>query len=495
MQIPKDYIEKEIARRSHLEFIKYTWSKTEQFVTGFHTSKICQKIDEAFEKFRAGVSSYYVVKVPFRHGKTETITRTSVPHFLGEFPECEVISTAYSTSLTNKFSRDARNILKSKKFSNLYPNCKPSREAFNVQEWSLENGVGRTLWTGISGGLTGNGAHFAIVDDPFNDREEAESELIRNKRWEAFIDSLMSRLAPVHIVIVCATPWHTDDFFGRIEEKMENDPHFAQFEELCFPARAKDYKGDGQYPNEYLFEERYPKKWYEMQYAIRTKYQSAGLLDCSPIANGSGLIKIQERVNWHFVDEKPQGFSRLARGWDLASSSKQTQKDDPDWTVGVRGAVKIESKNLSNFGQIGIIVHIYIDNIVRMREEAPKRNQKIIETAIRDGYSCTQFVEAFASYKDSYTILKEVLKGISIVEKAQLQGDKVAKASSTIQVPFEFGNVYFNRNIDKDTLDEFLSVLGVFPSGKHDDDVDALSVLVGKLTESNYNLYGNGVLS
>jgi phage terminase large subunit-like protein len=104
-------------------------------------------------------------------------------------------------------------------------------------------------------------------------------------------------------------------------------------------------------------------------------------------------------------------------------------------------------------------------------------------------------VEAFASYKDSYTILKEVLKGISIVEKAQLQGDKVAKASSTIQVPFEFGNVYFNRNIDKDTLDEFLSVLGVFPSGKHDDDVDALSVLVGKLTESNYNLYGNGVLS
>jgi predicted phage terminase large subunit-like protein len=102
-------------------------------------------------------------------------------------------------------------------------------------------------------------------------------------------------------------------------------------------------------------------------------------------------------------------------------------------------------------------------------------------------------VEAFAAYKDAFTTLKEILKGVAIVEPSRMQGDKMAKITTHLEVPFEFGNVYVNKNIPEQIVNDFFSVCNSFPSGKHDDDPDALAVLVSELTNGGGNIY-EGVL-
>ncbi len=477
--------------------MEYMWDFTTiDFLTGFHINKICELIDTAMNDYADGKSSFYTIKVPFRHHKSQTVTRFLPPHFLGRFPESEIMVASYNQSLSDSFSIDARNYMLSERYAELYPTVKLTSR--NIKSWKTDaNGKsGKTHWIGLGAGANGKGGQLIIVDDFLKGRSEAESETIRENTWQAFANDIMTRRPDPCIVIVLATPWHADDIFGRISEKMEKDPNFPKFTDISFPARAKDYRGEGKYPGEYLFPEKFSESWYLQQYATLGMYNASGLLDCNPSAREGSILKCVQGVNWHYVNSKPDGFGSFARGWDLASTEVQLQKDDPDWTIGVKAAVKIDRQNITTeFGEITElqVVNIYIDDIVRIQAEAKKRNMKMVQTAAGDGAGCIQYIEAFAAYKDAYTTLKEILKGSHIVEPVRLQGDKISKITTFLEVPFEFGNVFVNSNIPEQVVHDFMSVCNSFPSGKHDDDPDALAVVVAMLVNDGGNIY-DGIL-
>ena len=62
-------LQKELARKDHLEFIKYTWECTAPYLVGYHIKLICNRIDDVIEKFRNGESSFTIISIPYRHGK------------------------------------------------------------------------------------------------------------------------------------------------------------------------------------------------------------------------------------------------------------------------------------------------------------------------------------------------------------------------------------------------------------------------------------------
>ena len=485
-------VNRSIARMSHLEFVKYNWQLQSEFLTGFHTQVVSDRLDRAFADFKKGKSSFFMVRIPFRHGKSELISRALVPHFLGEFPECETIVTSYNTQIAESFSRDARNMIDSETYRELYPNVVLDPDNKSIKKWGLTNKMGKTLWSGIGGALTGAGYHLGIVDDPLKNREEANSEIIREKRWEAFTEAFLTRRAPVSITLLVGTPWHDDDFFGRIEKEMEENERFPHFESLTFPAKAEDYTGDGDYRSEYLFPERFSKEWYEGQYASLGKYASSGLLDCSPKIKGGNILACQEGENWNYVDEKPEGFGRLYRSWDLAST-KALAGNDPDWTVGIKGAIKVEVTKIVNPNTRKVdklkMVSIYIEDIVRIREEAVKRNEKMIWTAHNDGQSCVHFIESFGAQKDTVTTLKSILGGSRIVKGVRHNGDKDFKITEALEVPLASGNVYVNRRVSKAMMDDVQEEFESFPFGTHDDICDSLAIMVNELTSKAYNAW------
>lgn len=485
-------VKQNIARKSHLEYVIHNWQLQSPFLTGFHTKAVADRLDRAFEDFRNGKSSFFMVRIPFRHGKSELISRSLVPHFLGEFPECESIVTSYNSQIAESFSRDARNMIDSDAYRELYPNVVLDPDNKSIKKWGLTNKLGKTLWSGIDGALTGAGYHLGIVDDPLKNREEANSETIREKRWSAFTEAFLTRRAPVSITLLVGTPWHSDDFFGRIEKEMEENPNFPFFESLTFPAKAEDYVGDGSYNTTYLFPERFSDVWYEEQYASLGKYASSGLLDCSPKIKGGNIIPCEEGVNWHYVDEKPEGFGKMARAWDLASTVKNAS-NEPDYTVGIKGAVKVEVTKIVNENTRKVdklkMVSIYIEDIIQLREEAIKRNNKMVWTANADGRGCTHFVEAFGAQKDVAVTLKAILGGSRIVKAIRHSGDKDYKITEALEVPFSCGNVYINRKVDKKALELFCEELEAYPFGLHDDNADALSILVRELSSKSYSAW------
>lgn len=472
------------AQYSHLEFMKYTWQTPfEPFQVGIHTKEICYRLDKAIEDYRKGKSTFLIMAVPFRHGKSQLISRYFPPHFLGEFPDNEVMLVAYASSLAEDFSKYARDLVKSDEYKELYPDTQIKQSESGVQVWGIEGHFGKFRASGLTSGITGKGYHLGICDDYCATRLDAESQKMRDGMWLHFKDDFMSRRAPVSITIVLATPWHVDDIIGRIsqitdKESEKYDPEFPPFEIIRFPAKNgsvfvheksyekyKDYKyHETEIKYDYLFPERFSEEWYRQQFASLGTYSSAGLLQCNPITQGGNLINT-DKIKIH-NDIKDFPITKYFRVWDLAHTKQQTQKDDPDWTSGTLLAYT------KNYNQDGTYHYeLWIRDVARIRANAPERDNFIRMVAEKDGMGVTIGVENSIESKDAYNNMVDIFMGRRIIRPINIKGDKIARMSY-VEPMFDAGNVHILAgawNLD------WLKEVKEFPSGKHDDQVDNMS--------------------
>jgi predicted phage terminase large subunit-like protein len=456
------------ARKGHLDFMDHAWAKKEPFQKGFHTRRICAEIDLAIERFRRGESTYILIAVHPRSGKTDLVSRYLGPHFLGEFPDKEVIQVSYQANLAATFSTFGRNIARSPKYRALYPGVMLSSETNKKDDWVLVDASGqptggRLYASGLLSGLTGNGFHLGILDDYCAGRADAESKVFRDKTWAAFTDDFMTRRAPVCICIVLATQWHVDDINGRIKREMKENPDFPQFKVLSFPARAADYKGEGSYPGSYLFLERYDEAWYRSQYATLGPYSAAALFDCNPIVRTGSRFDLST-IDWK--DEmRVDSDKKWVRVWDLAHTAKQRAGDNPDWTSGTLLAFVDEPDDP--------VPHLYIANVTRTREGAAKRDKIIEGVARSDGVYVRQALGHSVDAKDAFEYIQKALPEFSWTPVLE-HGDKGARATPLEPIFAAPFHVHIkNGDWKADWIDELLRFDG---SGKdHDDQVDNLS--------------------
>lgn len=115
-------------------------------------------------------------------------------HYMGRFANHNVIVASYGDVLPRKFGRRGRSIVKQPIYKRIF-NTSLSTESSAADEWSLTNGS-EWMAAGILTGITGNRVDLAIWDDPIKGRQEADSEVIRNKTWDAYMDDLMTRKKP-----------------------------------------------------------------------------------------------------------------------------------------------------------------------------------------------------------------------------------------------------------------------------------------------------------
>ena len=92
-----------------------------------------------------------------------------------------------------------------------------------------------------------------------------------------------------------------------------------------------------------------------------------------PVRKGGNIFNVSEIQK---IDILPE--IKYVRAWDLASSKQERIKDDPDFTVGILMGIVKTFDNISKMYKI----QIYIKDMIRFREEAPKRNQIILDTSI-----------------------------------------------------------------------------------------------------------------
>ena len=453
-----------IAQRDLLAFTRWCWWQPHPFVEGRHTRAICERLTRAAADWREGKTTYLLIAVPFRHGKSDLVSRAFPAWFLGANADRQpdVIMSGYGGSLVQGFSKRVKRIMEDGRYQALFPGVLPARGSNKAAEWQVGGSAGTVVAQGLGGSLTGKGGHLIIVDDYCKNREEAASKVYRDKVWDSFRNDLMTRQnSPASIVIVCATPWHIDDLRGRIRRHMAEDPDFPRFEEVNFPASKP-----GEY--DFLFPERFSPRWYKAQRAALQR-QAAALLDCEPMVEGGNRFDVSKVVIHTTLEGWPAG--RESRGWDLASSTKQREGEDPDRTWGVRGFVK-----KIHIGSNVFQHELWLRSAVACREEAPARDALIRATALSDGRAVSQYVEAFGGYKDAYTTLAAVLRGVCVVKPSRLPGDKSAKLSP-LEPCFSAGLVHVYAPGFGPWLSTWLSEFASFPNGTHDDGPDATAVM------------------
>jgi predicted phage terminase large subunit-like protein len=210
-----------------------------------HHALICRELQDVAE----GVTPNLMLLLPPGAAKSTYADVVFVPWFMGRYPRRNVILASYAANIARKQGRRARQLLRSKSYANLFPGVELSAASSAADEWALSTG-GEYMAGGLLGGLTGNRAALGILDDPIAGREEAESETIRQKTWDAYIDDFCSRLIPGAPQVMILTRWHQDDPAGRIlPEAWDGESGWfdgrdgRRWKVLCLPAIC-DHESD-----------------------------------------------------------------------------------------------------------------------------------------------------------------------------------------------------------------------------------------------------------
>lgn len=213
------------ARAGLLEFTKYT---NPAYQAAPHHELIVSKL-EAVER---GEIKRLMITMPPRHGKSELASRRFPAWYLGRNADKQIIAASYNSDLANDFGREVRNIVHSPEFMALFETGL-AQDSKAANRWHTDKG-GMYVAAGVGTAITGRGADILLIDDPFKDRQEADSEITRQRVWDWYTSTAYTRLMPGGAVVVINTRWHDDDLSGRLLEEQEKSGD--KWELLSLPA-------------------------------------------------------------------------------------------------------------------------------------------------------------------------------------------------------------------------------------------------------------------
>ena len=416
-----------LARRSLLRFTEYT---NPAYQRAQHHERIAEKL-EAVER---GEIDRLMIFMPPRHGKSELASKRFPAWCLGRDPKRQIIAASYNSDLANDFGRNVRNIVAEPEFGQVFPSVSLAPDSQAANRMNTNHG-GAYVAAGVGTAVTGRGAHIALIDDPFKDREEADSERRRELVWDWYRSTLYTRLMPGGAIVLIQTRWHEDDLAGRILEQ-EGD----QWEVLELP--ALDASGKALWP-----------EWYDEAALERIKNtigprEWSALYQQKPQPDEGTFFRREYFQTW---ERKPDlrfygtsdyavtdggGDYTVHRVWGIDANGDVYRVDgwrgqtSSDQWIERKLDLIAKYKPLAWFGEGGVI-------------------QKAIEPMLKRRMR-----------ERSVHCRLEWLPSVS---------DKPTRARS-FQAMAAQGRVFFEPGAD---ISEFL----VFPAGKHDDDVDTASLI------------------
>jgi predicted phage terminase large subunit-like protein len=472
-------------RNNLLDFTAYTYP-------GYKPEAVHSLISMHLDALVLGDIDKLIVTMQPQIGKSELCSVRFPAYWLAKRPDDPVILCSYGSSLAEDKSRQVRELVQSDEFLKLFPDFQLRKDSLSVQLWKLDGHKGQLLAAGVGGPITGQPAKLGLIDDFFENWEAAVSKNNRDKIWDWYRSTFRVRLHEGSARLIVATRWHQDDLIGRIL----NSPGSNEWTVLRIPALAETQeerdKANKQYnlppgredplgrePGEPASPKRFSKPYMlEMKRDVGTlvwnaEYQGAP----------SALEGLKIKRDWFrfispgdptFVEVTVQGtqeFSvRWVRYWDKAGTDESEDRN-ADYTVGVLMAYDTRSNTT------------YIVDVVRGQWNIFKRNKIMLETAMRDaafyGKMTTHIwheQEPGSAGKDAALLIDQMLRAYPVYHETSTGSKEVRAQAFTAHV--EGRNVVI---VQGEWNEAYLDELAAFPSGEHDDQVDATSGAYNKL--------------
>jgi len=177
-----------------------------------------------FVAFSSKIIRRLAVSMPPRAGKSY-ISSLFIAWMLGHFPEESVMRNSCSSTLYNKLSYDTRDIVRSRRYQEIFADIKLKGDKQNVNGWNMEKSkqVGY-FGGGVGGTVIGFGASMlAVTDDLYKSLEDALSDNNNEKTWSWKQGTHDSRIEGNCCSIDIGTRWSEKDVLGRLEEMGKYD--------------------------------------------------------------------------------------------------------------------------------------------------------------------------------------------------------------------------------------------------------------------------------
>lgn len=163
-------------------------------------------IAETLYRVAKGKCKRLMVFMPPRHGKSMLCSEYFPAWYLGRNPAKQIITATYAQQLADDFGRKVRNQMASDIYRLIFQDAQLSDDSQAANRLHTVKG-GAYFAVGVGGPITGRGADLLLIDDPIKGREDAESELMRQRLKDWYTSVARTRLMPggAIVVIQCMT--------------------------------------------------------------------------------------------------------------------------------------------------------------------------------------------------------------------------------------------------------------------------------------------------
>lgn len=467
-----EVLRRRLARRGLLAFTRYTFP-------GYRPAPHHTLIADTLDAVARGEKKRVMIFMPPRHGKSELASKRFPAFFLGANPEKNIIAASYNSDLAADFGREVRGIVDNAKYRALF-DVSLAQDSKAANRWHT-NMRGMYVAAGVGTATTGRGAHVLLIDDPIKNREEADSEVYREKVWRWYTSTAYTRLEnelslddlleddwlwrdfmkdveagtakPFEgALVLVQTRWHENDLGGRLLEQAEQGGE--QWEVLDLPA-IKTVDGI----ETALWPQKYPIARLNAIRAVLGTRDWSALYQQSPAPEEGLYFKREWMRHYH---EAPQHL-RIYGASDYAVTA-----DGGDYTVHV--VIGFDPQE-----------NIYVLDVWRKQTDSNVwvdvfcdlvKKHKPLFWAEEQG----QIKRSIGPYLERTMREK---KTFCAREPFPSVADKPTRARS-FQARMSAGKVYFPVNAP--WMADLEAEMFSFPAGVHDDQVDALG-LVGLLLD------------
>lgn len=456
-------LRRELALRSPADFaVEYSRGSWEPYKHAVYMS------DAIVDMIEHDTCDLLIIEVTVRHGKTELCSRWTPAWFECKYPDRRTLLASYEADFAATHGRRVREIVN--EVGEQY-GVKIDDTSRAANRWDIDGHTGGMGTAGANGPITGKGGHLLIVDDPIKNSEEAGSLVMRDKLWEWWSGTWITRREPGAKMILVMSRWHEDDLTARVKKHAESVGGM-RVRTIRLPAIAEEGDELGRRPGDPLCPERYDENALAGIRADVGPGPWMSLYQQRPTPAGGGMFKRDWLRYWdaEVIDGDTflrLGDTRVMRDeiWKFATMDvAYTKSKRSDYTVvGVWGVAPTDPPSL-----------VLLD--MQRRRVTHADHAPLIQ-------------EAWNTWRPAWVGVEKQMATLSLFDEVQRNGvvvrwlkpdkHKVARAETAAAL-MEAGRIWVPK--EAAWFGDFLEELMSFPVGKHDDMVDVLAYAAGELS-------------
>lgn len=450
-------------------------------------------VDLLSTKFRAaadGESTRQIWNLPGRYGKSTLIQWGATWLYDRTEGRARLILVSYGQALANELADGIRERLR-QHAGVLRTQLRRDRQAINRFVTDADGGL---LAAGINASITGFGANAEggiIIDDPFKNWQEAHSESRREHVWNQYRGTIRNRLDEEEgFIILVHHRVHEDDLTAKLLAEQGKDEFGDEWELISLPALAEANDPLGREIGEPLDPEVRPLRSVKSRAAGMGSYLAAALEQQNPAPEeGTEILRAWFRIDGD--DQRPTSPDDACTSWDLKLKDKETG----DYVVGqawwrVAGGYWLMDQIRGQYDHATTANAIALLSVRR-----PEIKTHVVEYAA----SAPEVIAELRRKRPDYEVTDEMASrlGMNRAERAAVQelrrrgmsgivpkkvtdGSKSVRARTYIAPNAEAGDVHLLES--SPFLAKLLDEVASFPNGTHDDQVDAMSQALQRLS-------------